>query len=113
MTKPFPWDAAMQFGFGVLHLSSDAFWKMTPRELAQAIIAVRGRAPAPMMRTRSRADSRPVPKRSASVTRSPAPNADSSSASAPRVSTSMCRLPPISASISPRCLLGMGKTPMS
>jgi uncharacterized phage protein (TIGR02216 family) len=40
----------MQFGFGVLHLSSDAFWKMTPRELAHAIIAVRGRAPAPITR---------------------------------------------------------------
>jgi uncharacterized phage protein (TIGR02216 family) len=31
----------MQFGFGVLHLSSDAFWRMTPRELATAIAAVR------------------------------------------------------------------------
>ena len=39
MTKPFPWAEAMQFGFGVLHLSSDAFWRMTPRELAQAINA--------------------------------------------------------------------------
>ena len=48
MIKPFPWAEAMQFGFGVLHLSSDAFWKMTPRELAHAIIAVRGRAPAPI-----------------------------------------------------------------
>jgi uncharacterized phage protein (TIGR02216 family) len=46
VTKPFPWGAAMQFGFGVLHLSSDAFWRMTPRELAQAIIAVRGHAAA-------------------------------------------------------------------
>ena len=43
--KPFPWAEAMQFGFGVLHLSSDAFWRMTPRELASAITAVRGRAP--------------------------------------------------------------------
>ena len=40
----------MQFGFGVLHLSSDAFWKMTPRELAQAIIAVRGPMPSPIER---------------------------------------------------------------
>ena len=48
--RPFPWAEAMRFGFGVLHLSSDAFWKMTPRELAQAIIAVRGRAPAPIER---------------------------------------------------------------
>ncbi|WP_375411228.1 rcc01693 family protein [uncultured Bradyrhizobium sp.] len=50
MTKPFPWDEAMQFGFGVLHLSPDAFWKMTPRELAQAIIAVRGRLASPLAR---------------------------------------------------------------
>jgi uncharacterized phage protein (TIGR02216 family) len=41
----------MQFGFGVLHLSSDAFWRMTPRELASAITAVRGRAPSPIERT--------------------------------------------------------------
>jgi uncharacterized phage protein (TIGR02216 family) len=40
----------MQFGFGVLHLSSDAFWRMTPRELAHAIIAVHGRTPAPIER---------------------------------------------------------------
>ena len=37
MRRPFPWAQAMQFGFGVLHLSSDAFWRMTPRELAHAI----------------------------------------------------------------------------
>ena len=41
---PFPWDEAMQFGFGVLRLSPDAFWAMTPRELAHAVIAVRGHA---------------------------------------------------------------------
>lgn len=39
---PFPWEAAMQVGFGVLKLSSDAFWRMTPRELAAAITALRG-----------------------------------------------------------------------
>ena len=50
MTKLFPWQEAMQFGFGVLHLSSQAFWNMTPRELTQAIIAVRGRAPAAIER---------------------------------------------------------------
>ena len=38
----------------------------------------------------------------------PAPNAASSSASAPSVSTSVRRAPPSSASISPRCLFGMG-----
>jgi uncharacterized phage protein (TIGR02216 family) len=39
---PFPWEAAMRFGFGVLHLSSDAFWRLTPRELAAAFRAVAG-----------------------------------------------------------------------
>lgn len=33
---PFPWTAAMQFGLGVLRLPPDAFWRMTPRELAAA-----------------------------------------------------------------------------
>jgi len=48
--RPFPWAQAMQFGFGVLHLSPEAFWRMTPRELAHAITAVRGRAPVPIAR---------------------------------------------------------------
>ena len=39
---PFPWAAAMAFGFGVLRLSSEAFWLMTPRELAAAWRAVAG-----------------------------------------------------------------------
>ncbi len=39
---PFPWEAAMQVGFGVLKLSPDAFWRMTPRELAAAMTALRG-----------------------------------------------------------------------
>jgi uncharacterized phage protein (TIGR02216 family) len=43
--KPFPWSEAIGFGFGVLHLAPDAFWRMTPRELAHAIVAVRGRKP--------------------------------------------------------------------
>lgn len=43
--KPFPWAEAMQFGLGVLRLPPEAFWRMTPRELAQAVIAVRGAAP--------------------------------------------------------------------
>jgi uncharacterized phage protein (TIGR02216 family) len=50
MNRPFPWAEAMQFGFGVLHLSSDAFWRMTPRELAHAIAGSRGRAPPPIAR---------------------------------------------------------------
>lgn len=44
--KPFPWREAIGFGLGVLKLPSDAFWRMTPRELAYAIEAVRGRKPA-------------------------------------------------------------------
>jgi uncharacterized phage protein (TIGR02216 family) len=43
--KPFPWGDAIGFGLGVLKLSPDAFWRMTPRELALAIEAVRGRKP--------------------------------------------------------------------
>ncbi len=35
--KPFPWAEAMGFAFSVLRLSPDAFWAMTPRELAAAI----------------------------------------------------------------------------
>jgi uncharacterized phage protein (TIGR02216 family) len=48
--KPFPWDEAMQFGFGVLRLSPQVFWQMTPRELSQAVIAVRGAAMTPIDR---------------------------------------------------------------
>jgi uncharacterized phage protein (TIGR02216 family) len=40
----------MGFGFGVLQLAPDAFWRMTPRELAHAIRAVRGPAVAPLAR---------------------------------------------------------------
>ncbi len=47
---PFAWDEAIGFGLGVLRLSSDAFWRMTPRELALAVEAVRGRSPAPLAR---------------------------------------------------------------
>ena len=39
---PFPWEAAMRFGFGVMRLSSAAFWALTPRELAAAFRAVAG-----------------------------------------------------------------------
>jgi uncharacterized phage protein (TIGR02216 family) len=47
----FPWREAMAFGFGVLRLSSDQFWRLSPRELAAA---VRGRCgePAEPMRRR-------------------------------------------------------------
>jgi uncharacterized phage protein (TIGR02216 family) len=38
------------FALGTLRLAPDAFWKMTPRELALAIEAVTGRAGAPLGR---------------------------------------------------------------
>jgi uncharacterized phage protein (TIGR02216 family) len=49
---PFPWEQAIGFGLGVLRLSPDAFWRMTPRELAYAIEAVSGPAQRPMDRDR-------------------------------------------------------------
>ncbi|RAI42611.1 rcc01693 family protein [Rhodoplanes roseus] len=36
---PFPWNEAIGIGLGVLRLSPDAFWTMTPRELALALQA--------------------------------------------------------------------------
>lgn len=47
---PFPWDQAIGFGLGVLRLSPDTFWRMTPRELAHAIRAVRGGAVSSLQR---------------------------------------------------------------
>ncbi|MBI1204008.1 MAG: phage tail assembly chaperone [Rhodopseudomonas sp.] len=40
---PFPWRQAIGFGLGVLKLSPEQFWRMTPRELGFAIEAVTGR----------------------------------------------------------------------
>ena len=42
--QPFPWQEAIGFGLGVLRLSPEQFWRMTPRELACAIETVTGRA---------------------------------------------------------------------
>ncbi|RJF74355.1 rcc01693 family protein [Rhodopseudomonas palustris] len=47
---PFPWAEAMQFGLGTLRLSPDAFWRMTPRELASALIGARGGVVTPLSR---------------------------------------------------------------
>jgi uncharacterized phage protein (TIGR02216 family) len=47
---PFPWQQAIGFGFGVLRLSPEEFWRMTPRELAAAIRAVTGER-SPLTRT--------------------------------------------------------------
>lgn len=49
---PFPWETAMQVGFGVLRLSPDAFWRMTPRELAAAMTALRCTVPEAIGRAR-------------------------------------------------------------
>ncbi len=40
---PFPWKQAIGFGLGVLRLSPEQFWRMTPRELSCAIATVTGR----------------------------------------------------------------------
>jgi uncharacterized phage protein (TIGR02216 family) len=40
--KAFPWDEVIGFGLGVLRLAPQAFWAMTPRELALAIMAATG-----------------------------------------------------------------------
>ncbi|MCV0348791.1 rcc01693 family protein [Nitratireductor sp.] len=40
--RPFPWSDVMGFAFGVLRLSPDAFWSMTPRELNCALEALCG-----------------------------------------------------------------------
>lgn len=40
--SPFPWEAAIGFGLGVLRLAPREFWTMTPRELALAIRATKG-----------------------------------------------------------------------
>ena len=48
--KPFPWHEAIGFGLGVLRLPPEQFWRMTPRELACAIAAVRGPGREPMER---------------------------------------------------------------
>ncbi|MCA0423662.1 MAG: phage tail assembly chaperone [Proteobacteria bacterium] len=39
---PFPWSEALGFALARLHLSPEAFWAMTPRELAAAIRFVGG-----------------------------------------------------------------------
>jgi uncharacterized phage protein (TIGR02216 family) len=51
MIAPFPWRFAIGFGLGVLRLSPEAFWRMTPRELAYAIEAVAGPIALPLARS--------------------------------------------------------------
>lgn len=47
---PFPWEFALGFGLGVLRLTPDAFWRMTPRELAHAVAARTAPPAAPLVR---------------------------------------------------------------
>jgi uncharacterized phage protein (TIGR02216 family) len=35
--SPFPWERFIGFGLGVLRLSPESFWRMTPREFAAAM----------------------------------------------------------------------------
>lgn len=48
-TPAFPWRRAMELGLGQLGLAPQAFWAMTPRELAAAAGAL-GLAAAPISR---------------------------------------------------------------
>lgn len=50
-SEPFPWDDVMQFGFGVLKLSSRDFWAMTPREMAFAMRAFAPSSNTPLSRS--------------------------------------------------------------
>lgn len=49
-SDPFPWDNLIGFALGVLRLSPQAFWSMTPREIALAIEAAQGPFVRPMDR---------------------------------------------------------------
>lgn len=50
--EPIDWDALMRLGLGVLRLSPEAFWSLSPRELARAVEGAAGReaGPAPLTR---------------------------------------------------------------
>jgi uncharacterized phage protein (TIGR02216 family) len=50
MADVFPWRVAMAFGLGRLRLPPEAFWAMTPRELALAAEGMSGRIGAPLGR---------------------------------------------------------------
>jgi uncharacterized phage protein (TIGR02216 family) len=50
MPDTFPWREAMAFGLGRLRLPPEAFWAMTPRELALAGEGFGGRIGGPLDR---------------------------------------------------------------
>jgi len=47
---PFPWKQALAVGLGVLRLSPEQFWKMTPREFAAALRGIYGEPQVPFER---------------------------------------------------------------
>jgi uncharacterized phage protein (TIGR02216 family) len=47
----FPWERVMRLGLGVLRLSPDAFWRMTPRELSAAVGGLFPSRPGSLART--------------------------------------------------------------
>jgi uncharacterized phage protein (TIGR02216 family) len=47
---PFPWQRALAVGLGVLRLSPEQFWNMTPREFAAALRGLYGDPAAPLDR---------------------------------------------------------------
>ncbi len=48
--KHFPWKMAMQFGFGILHLSPTQFWSMTLVEFNNALQVYFGNITLPLRR---------------------------------------------------------------
>jgi uncharacterized phage protein (TIGR02216 family) len=50
MPEPFPWARALAIGLGVLRLSPEQFWNMTPREFAAALRGLHGDPAAPLDR---------------------------------------------------------------
>ncbi len=48
---PFPWDRMLAIGLGILRLSPESFWRMTPRELAAAMRGLFGEPEAPFDRS--------------------------------------------------------------
>jgi uncharacterized phage protein (TIGR02216 family) len=49
--RPFPWADVMAIGFGLLRLSPEVFWSMTPREFERAYSALRPRGALPPSRS--------------------------------------------------------------
>jgi len=50
MSRPFPWRQALAIGLGVLRLSPEQFWRMTPREFAAALRGLYGDHATPLDR---------------------------------------------------------------